>query len=112
MSDDTVTKVTDKTYCSTKDEDSIFSFFVDGALLYHCFSADLAHEYLEDLVRDLEVKFKKAHPEYRVFIEKQNEWTYIIQRARDGVVFRGKPKQTHIVEIKRSQKLLKPVGTK
>lgn len=111
-SGDTVVKITEKTYCSTADEDSIFAFFIDGQLQYHCFSAELAKEFLEDLVRDLEVKFKKLNPEYRVFIEKQNDWTYFIQRARDGIMFRGKPKQTHIVEIKRSQKLLKPIPTK
>jgi hypothetical protein len=112
MSDDTVRKITENTFCSTTDEDTIYCFFVDGELLYHCFSKELAHQYLEDIVGDLETKFKKTHPEYRVFIEKKNEWKYFVQRARDGVFLNGKPKQTHVVEIKRSQKLLKPAGTR
>lgn len=113
MSDDTtIVKITDKTYFSTTQEDSVYSFFIDGELMYHCFSPELAHEFLEDIVKDLETKYKKSHHEHRVFVEKKNDWMYIVQRVRDGVILSGKPKQTHIVEIKRSQKLLKPISQK
>lgn len=110
MSEDTtIIKITDKTYCNT--EDSIYCFFIDDELLYHCFDSDLAHEYLEDIIKDLETKYKKSHPDHRVFVEKKNDWKYIVQRVRDGILLGGKPRETHVVEIKRSQKLLKPISS-
>lgn len=104
-----IKKVTNNTYCSTEQEKTMYCFFVDEELLYHCFDGQLAHEYLKDIVEDLETKFKKANPNHRVMVEKRNEWKYVIQRARDGIFLRGKPTPTHVVEIKTSQQLLKPI---
>ena len=113
MTDETtIVKITDSTYCSTEPAKTIFCFFIDGVLLYHCHDQNLASIYLKDIVDSYETKFKKAHPNYRVMVEKQNDWKYVIQRARDGVLFRGKPTATHIIEIKMSHQLLKPVPTK
>lgn len=106
---DTHVKITDKTFCSTSSDDSIYGFFIDGEFLYFCISPELATEFLVDIVNSYEAKFKKANPDYRVFVEKANDWKYTIQRARDGIFTNGKPRQTHIFEIKRAQKLLKPI---
>lgn len=100
-------KITPMTYYSPAD--SAFVFFVDGECLYHCFDETLAKQHLIDITNDLERKFKKSHPQHRAFQEKINEWTYHVMKARDGVVLEGKPRVVHVVEIKRSQKLLKCV---
>lgn len=105
----TIVKVTNETHCSTAEEDTVYSFFIDDVLLYHCFTPELAHEYLEDITKHYETEYKRLNPTCRVFVEKQNDWKYVIQRSRDGMIMRGKPKQTHVVEIRRSQKLLKLV---
>ena len=107
-----VVKITEHTYCSTDVSKSIYCFFIDDQLLYHCFDSELAQEYLKDIVRDLEEKFKKKNPNYRVFVEKINAWKYVVQRARDGIILTGKPRATHTVEIKMSQQLLKPISTR
>jgi hypothetical protein len=103
----TAVKITEKTYCSTSTEESIFCFFIDNQLLYHCSSEEMAKIFLEDLVKDLEAKFKKNHTDHRVFIEKKNDWKFVVQRVRDGFLLSGKPRETHTVEIRRSQQLLK-----
>src|SRR6056297_2500707 len=100
-------KITPKTYYSPAD--SSYVFFVDGECLYHCFDEALAKEHLIDITNDLERKFKKNNPQHRTFQEKINEWKYHVMKARDGIVLEGKPRVVHVVEIKRSQKLLKCV---
>ena len=100
-------KITTKTYYSP--QDSAYGFFVDGEYLYHCFDETLAGEFLIDITNDLERKFKKANPNHRVFQEKINDWTYHVMKCRDGIVLEGKPRCVHVIEIKRSQKLLKCV---
>ena len=107
---ESVKKVTPSTvFCSTDKDDSCYCFFVDGQILYHCFDPKLALYFINEIVLDLQTQFKKTHPEHRVFIEKVNEWKYIIQRVRDGSILNGKPRQTHTVEIRQTSKLLKPV---
>lgn len=106
---DNVKKITSKVYCSSDNSDSCYCFFIDGKLLYHCFDQTMALYFINELVLDLQEKFKKTHPEHRVLIEKVNEWKYVIQRVRDGLLLSGKPRETHIVEIQQSAKLLKPV---
>ena len=98
-------KITPQTYYSP--QDSAYGFFVDGEFLYHSFDESLAKEFLEDIIKDLERKFKKENPLHRTFIEKINDWKYVVNKARDGYLLQGKPRQVHVVEIKRSQKLLK-----
>jgi hypothetical protein len=98
-------KITPKTYYSPSD--SAYGFFVDGEFLYYSFDEDLAKEFLEDIIKDLERKFKKENPLHRTFIERPNAWTAILQKARDGIILQGKPRCVHTVELKRAQKLLK-----
>jgi len=100
-------KITPKTYYSPSD--SAYGFFIDGEFLYHYFDEEAAKELLIDITNDLEKKFKKNNPNHRVFIEKKNDWKYAVMKARDGYILDGKPRQVHVVEIKRSQKLLKCV---
>lgn len=98
-----------KTFVSTDENESVYGLFIDGEFQYFCHDNSMAIEFLIDIVNEYDKKFKQGHPEYRTFIEKKNEWKYLIQRVKDGVIFNGKPKQTHILELKRAMKLLKPV---
>ena len=105
MENDNSVRITDKTYCNINE--AVYGFFIDNEYLYHCFTEDLAKEFLEDIVKDLESKYKKANPHHRVFVEKINEWKFHIQRSRDGFLLSGKPRLTHVIEIRQSQKLVK-----
>lgn len=98
-------KITPKTYYSP--QDGVYGFFVDGELLYYSFDETLAKEFLEDITKELERKFKKNNPLHRTFIEKINDWKFVVNKSRDGILLQGKPRQIHVVEIKRAQKLLK-----
>lgn len=104
------TQIASKTFVSTKIEEAVYGIFIDGDLQYYCHDKNLATEFLIDIVNEYDRKFKQAHPEYRTFIEKKNEWKYIVQRVRDGMFLSGKPKQTHVIEIKNAMKLLKPLS--
>jgi len=67
----------------------------------------LALFFINEIVLDLQDKYRKSHPDHRIFIEKINDWKYVIQRVRDGILLSGKPRQTHIVEIQQSAQLFK-----
>ena len=98
-------KITTNTYYSPQDPSYIL--FVDNEPLYHSFDEEQSKEYLEDIIKDLERRFKKEHDNYRTFIERPNAWTAILQKARDGILLQGKPRQVHIIQIKQTHKLLK-----
>ena len=91
-------------YCNTGD--TCYCFFVDGKLLYHSLDKKQILFFINEIVLDLQEQFRKKHPEHRVFIEKINEWKYVIQRVRDGNLLYGTPRQTHIVEIQETSRLV------
>lgn len=111
IKEENLVKITNRVSCSTARENCCYCFFIDGKLLYHCFDEKQALYFINEIVLDLQDKFKKSHPDHRVFIEKVNEWKYIIQRVRDGPIFSGKPRETHVVEIQQSSQLFKHEST-
>jgi hypothetical protein len=98
-------KITNTTYYSPAD--TTFGFFIDGEFLYFCNSEILAKEFLIDLTKNLETKFKKSHPDHRVVTEQPNSWKMILSKVRDGRLLAGKPTVIHVIEIKSCHKLLK-----